>query len=145
MIVDFKWETFTKQFFLQKLAIYFIFLINLYIDIDLVFVEVPQEREKGVYYLFRKFIGILIEGFFFSYEMQQLSKSGQEYFSDPWNYFELAGIVLYSSAVFEDYYHDEITDACKILYVLTILFGLIKVLFLVRVFKNLSFLVMMVI
>jgi len=145
VIIDYKWDTYTKRFFLKKLLLYFIFLLNLYIDIDIVFIDERREREKDIFYFLRKAFGIIIQGFFFTYEMQQLYIAGHEYFFDLWNYFELGGIALYSIAVFEDYYHDIITDQCKMFYVFTILFGLVKVLFLVRVFKNLSFLVMMVI
>ena len=146
VIVEYKWETYTKQFFLNKLAMYFLFLMVLYIDIDRVFIDYYHDgRDKGPGYILRKSIGICIQAFFFTYEMQQLYNAGKEYFSDIWNYFELAGIGLYTMAVYEDWYHDDISDACKIFYVFTILFGLIKVLFLVRVFRDLSFLVMMVI
>jgi len=145
MIVDYKWDTYTRQFFLNKLIIYFIFLGTLYTDIDFVFIPLEGERDKGLYYLCRKAVGIMIQMFFFSYEMQQLYKAGQDYFLDMWNYFELAGIGLYSAAVFEDYYHSEITDLCKVFYIFTVLFCLVKVLFLLRVFKSISFLVMMII
>mmetsp|Transcript_14472 Transcript_14472/g.22443 ORF Transcript_14472/g.22443 Transcript_14472/m.22443 type:complete len:151 (+) Transcript_14472:5568-6020(+) len=148
MIVDYKWDTYTRQFFIDKLIYYFGFLVVFFIDIDYVFIEEDphsDERTKGAWYIARKTMGILIQMFFFIYEMRQLYKSGREYFLDIWNYFELGGICLYFAAVANDWINDDITDVCKMLYVGTILLSLVKVLFLLRVFKYISFLVSMVI
>jgi hypothetical protein len=40
---------------------------------------------------------------------------------------------------------DDVPDTMRIVYSITVLLSLVKVLYLIRVFKNLSFLVMMVI
>lgn len=57
----------------------------------------------------------------------------------------MIGIIVTFIANCMDVFEDEISDTCRILYVLSLLFALVKVLFLIRVSKKMSFLVMMII
>lgn len=146
MIINYKWHTYTKDFFKQKLAIYLVFLILFTIDIEVIFRDFKSvERTKDWFYYCRKVACLSIQTYFILYEFRQMAESIQEYLKDIWNYFELMGIGLYVTGATMDIVQTEITDYCKFFYVLTILFMIIKVLFLVRVFSSISFLVMMLI
>ena len=68
-----------------------------------------------------------------------------DYIRDLWNYGELAGIFLYLAASALDIKNDRVTDSTRILYVLSIMFSLYKIMFLIRTFRQFSFLVQMVI
>ena len=80
---------------------------------------------------------------FFLYEVFQAFNEGQDYWFDEWNYLELGGCVLFFWAAYHDVTKDRITDDIRILFVLSVLFSLIKFVYLVRVFKALNSLVKM--
>ena len=82
---------------------------------------------------------------FLGYEYSQFQKEGYNYLYDFWNYFEVIGIFLTFIANCIDIVSDEISDLNRVLFVLSMLFCLVKVLFLIRVSRQMSFLVMMVI
>ena len=54
---------------------------------------------------------------------------------DFWNYFELLGIFLYQWASILDITNENTSDICRILFVFSVMFSLIKVLYLIRVFR----------
>ena len=60
-----------------------------------------------------------------------------------WNYFELIGMILYYWAGILDFTSPNVTPTMKILFCLSILFTLVKVVYLIRVFRQLNFLVTM--
>jgi len=80
-----------------------------------------------------------------TYEIMQFRKEGSEYFSSFWNYFELTGICSFAAATIMDLCSDTVSDSCRIIYCCSMLFTLVKMLFLIRIFKSLSFLTMMII
>ena len=47
VIIDYKWETYGKSFFMLKFFIYTLFLILYYIDLESIHVD-PHKRIKGV-------------------------------------------------------------------------------------------------
>ena len=58
-IIDYKWETYAKDFFLDKFLIYAVFLLLYYIDLE----SMPGEgieREKGLQFYFFKIVCSLI-------------------------------------------------------------------------------------
>lgn len=141
-MLDYKWETYARDFFMFKLKIYVIFMMFFYWDVE---VQNDPERVKGISFIFTKVVCFSINFYFLSYEITQMINEGFEYLKDMWNYWEVSGILWYFIGSCMDIVSDEITDTIKILYVFSNIFSLIKLLYLIRVFKQLSFLVMMVI
>ena len=68
-----------------------------------------------------------------------------EYFDDFWNYLEVGGMSLYTSGAIYDFLNDKIDDQLKILLSFSIMMCLVKLIYLVRVFSALNFLVTMLI
>lgn len=62
---------------------------------------------------------------------------------DFWNYLEVVGIVCFTWAAILDINNDRPSDLCRILFTVSILLSLIKIMYLIRVFRNLNFLVTM--
>jgi hypothetical protein len=73
----------------------------------------------------------------------QIKKDLANYWHDPWNYLEMAGIMLFFWAAFLDIISEQISDLMRILFCLSVLMSLVKIVYLVRVFKSLNFLVTM--
>ena len=69
------------------------------------------------------------------YELVQLYDEPMEYFSDFWNYLEIGGIILFVYASILDILNDKCTDNMRILFSFSMIFCLIKVVYLVRVFR----------
>jgi hypothetical protein len=62
-----------------------------------------------------------------------------------WNYLEVIGIVIFNIGAVLDFYHTVISVELRVLWCFSIMLSLVKILYLVRVFKQLNFLVTMVI
>ena len=132
---------------MAKLALYFIFLVTFYLDMENYHEcnEITGERIKDNHYYARKVICLVIQIMFMFYEFLQYSKVKKEYFEDNWNLLEVGGIIIFCTASILDISSSEVNDACKILYVLSMIFALMKVLYLIRISKSMSFLVTMMI
>ena len=78
------------------------------------------------------------------YELAQFKIEGRDYLKDPWNYLEVIGIVIFFTAAGLDITNDVVSDATKMLFCMSIMLCLSKVVYLVRVFKSLNFLVTMI-
>ena len=95
-IIDYKWETYGRFFFLFKFCLYLVFLIVYYTEIEnLSDVDDDDFRVKGIMFYTLKAIGMLIQSLFLLYEIVQMFTDGEDYFTDPWNYLELLGNAFY--------------------------------------------------
>lgn len=65
--------------------------------------------------------------------------------SDIWNYLEVTGMIVFYIGAALDIMNPTISNNLRILWCFSVMFSLIKILYLVRVFKQLNFLVTMVI
>jgi hypothetical protein len=77
---------------------------------------------------------IIVEVMFLAYEYIQFKKEGRDYLDDYWNYFEIFGILFYFIASAMDITNTKTSDVCRILFVVSLLFSLFKILYLIRVF-----------
>lgn len=75
----------------------------------------------------------------------QIKNEGHEYFMDFWNYFEVAGMYLFFWAAWLDITGDTVTDRMRIIFSCSVLMSLVKVVYLIRVFKHLNFLATMLV
>mmetsp|Transcript_16574 Transcript_16574/g.25561 ORF Transcript_16574/g.25561 Transcript_16574/m.25561 type:complete len:191 (+) Transcript_16574:1498-2070(+) len=66
-----------------------------------------------------------------------------DYFIDIWNYIELTGNFLFAVGAIRDIYEDEVSDPTRMIVSMSVLLTLAKVVYLIRVFKQLNFLVTM--
>lgn len=72
--------------------------------------------------------------FFFLYEMVQLKIEKLNYFKEMWNYFELLGIFLFTSAAALDLTYDTVQDKLRVLWTFSMMLTLIKILIVIMVF-----------
>ena len=86
----------------------------------------------------------IIQAIFMVYEFAQFKIEGYEYLQDPWNYLEVVGIVIFFTAASLDITNDVVSDETRMLFCTSLLLCLSKVVYLVRVFRNLNFLVTMI-
>ena len=66
-----------------------------------------------------------------------------EYFFDAWNYMELLGNFFYAWGTYLDIMRSELDDEMRLVLSFSVIFTLIKVVYLIRVFRQLNFLVTM--
>lgn len=125
--------------------LYSIFLVLYYVDLESLPVDEANSRIKDLQFYVLKSICGLVMFLFAIFEMMQLNNEGQEYFLDAWNYFEILGILLYYYAATLDIINTHTTTLMRILFSCSILMSLVKIVYLVRVFKQLNFLVTMLI
>ena len=143
-IIDYKWNTYGKDFFLYKFYLYLIFLIFYYIDVEsLDRVDDTSPRVKDALFWMCKAVGLIIQSLFFGYELVQIWIDGYDYFTDSWNYLEVSGNIFYAWGAIIDISNDKITDFGRMVISISILFTLAKVVYLLRVFRQLNFLVTM--
>mmetsp|Transcript_26614 Transcript_26614/g.40620 ORF Transcript_26614/g.40620 Transcript_26614/m.40620 type:complete len:304 (-) Transcript_26614:2409-3320(-) len=124
--------------------LYIIFLVFYYVDLESI--HHPSEdgtRNKNFLFFLCKTSCFFVQGLFILYELVQMKVDGKNYLFDPWNYFELMGSFLYILGAAWDINEDYVDDKMKILFSIITLFGLIKVVYLIRVFRQLNFLVTM--
>ena len=101
-------------------------------------------RIKDSSFWIRKIVCSIIIILQLIYEMVQVYQEGSQYFQSKENFFDIVGILFYFIASGMDIMNDIVSDYCRILFVFCLLFSLFKMLFLIRVFKSLSFLTKMV-
>ena len=109
----------------------------------------PQEadvsRDKDIKFFLNKLACAIVQLIFFIYEIAQVRNEGSEYFEDFWNYFELTGMFLFFWAAYLDITLPFVTHQMRILFSQSVLMCLVKIVYLIRVFKQLNFLVTMII
>ena len=143
-IIDFKWEAYGRVYFFQKFLLYMAFLLIYYIDMEtLSITDDDGKRVKGVFFYFAKIVCSFIQLFFFIYEIKQVQIEGYSYFEDVWNYMELGGNIFFAIGCYWDIVNDTITNDMRIVFAFSIIFTLLKVVYLIRVFQKLNFLVTM--
>lgn len=82
---------------------------------------------------------------FTAYELVQVKKEGKDYFEDVWNYLEVTGMIVFYIGAGLDIKNETISQELRVLWCFSVMFSLIKIIYLVRVFKQLNFLVTMII
>ena len=69
-IIDYKWNTFAKKFFLAKFIIYALFVFAYYVDLESIHHgDENGHRVKGIQFIVCKSIGFIIQFGFFVYEL----------------------------------------------------------------------------
>ena len=155
-IIQFKWETYTKHYYYKRLTITLCFIFSLLFD--LIFCQmfldfdVNQKCIEGS----RWICGSIIF-FFFWDEVKQFSREDTKckYFTSWWNIFDILTILVYIiyipiSFLFTTNYKDPYRYLSDKSYVvvafqcLIVILTFVKIIFFLRVFEGLSFLVQMV-
>ena len=144
-IIDYKWQVYGLNFFLSKFYLYILYMFTLYYDLETLNEDFKNgKRTKDIWFIIRKSVCFLIQLIFIIYEIIQFKKDMIDYIHDYWNYIEFCSISLFIWASSLDMLWEEISDLCRVIYVCCLIFSLLKIIYLVRVFKNMSKLVMMI-
>lgn len=91
-----------------------------------------------------KVITCIIMLLFFLYEAVQFKSAGYSYFEEEWNYFELMGICLFFWGAFLDVSSEGVNDHLRVVWVISLILTLIKILVVITVFPQFNFLVIMI-
>lgn len=86
---------------------------------------------------------MLIMFLFLLYELMQFKIERQNYLKEIWNYFELAGIIIFFWGAVVDIRSTHITETLRIIWTFSLMMTLIKILIIIQVFPQLNFLVIM--
>lgn len=121
------------------------FIISYYVDLQTIPLDKDAARVKELGFYINKAICAIIQLGFFCYELIQIRNEGSEYFEDFWNYFEVLGMILFFWAAYLDVTLTHVNHTMRILFSCSIMMCLVKVVYLIRVFKQLNFLVTMLI
>mmetsp|Transcript_42439 Transcript_42439/g.65116 ORF Transcript_42439/g.65116 Transcript_42439/m.65116 type:complete len:147 (+) Transcript_42439:2601-3041(+) len=119
-----------------------VFLVFYYIDL-LSLDEAEGYRHKGLKFILCKSVCFFVQTLFFVYELVQMYLDGSDYFTDSWNYLELLGNFLYGWGAVLDIINPQVTDTTRILISVSVAMTLAKIVYLIRVFRQLNFLVTM--
>ena len=90
VIIDYKWETYTKNFFIMKFLIFITYIIVFFWDIEMLYPKDGSLRLKDDWYYFRKGVCFSLQFYLLFYEIKTMFSNFREYIEDKWNYFELA-------------------------------------------------------
>jgi hypothetical protein len=140
VIIDYKWETYTRNFFLYQLLLYSVYLVSFYWDMHTLY-ETVDKRDKNKRFWLNKLLGLIIHSIYLTYEALQAWLVRWDYLSDSWNLLQVTASIVYLFAAYWDAVNESPTDNVRMLYVACTYFTLSRVLYLIRVFKELSFLV----
>lgn len=134
-----------------KFYLYLVFLVGYVYDMESIHAteltedgQVTDVRKKDWVFYTVKAVCSIIQAIFMIYEFAQFKIEGYDYLKDPWNYLEVVGIVIFFTAAVLDITNDVVSDATRMLFCTSLLLCLSKVVYLVRVFRNLNFLVTMI-
>ena len=129
----------------MKFIFYGIFIVVYLADLNQTKTYYDEEEFRTKNFLFYTYKGIesVVQGSFLAYEIIQMRLDFKDYLTDVWNYLELLGIVFWAWAAVLDILESDITNLIKTLFSLSIMFSLIKIMYLIRVFRQLNFLVTM--
>lgn len=153
MLIDFKWNTYTKHFFMAKFFLYFAFVGFYYVDIEsgLQHMRLHKSRISHLSFFLTKGITMFVMFLFLLYEIQQFKIEKAMYIRDVWNYMEVLGITVFYLGAYIDIerqYENPTSlsnsnDFLRVIWTLSLLLTLVKILIVIQVFPQLNFLVIM--
>lgn len=77
MIIDYKWNTYCRTFFLQKFLIFVIYIISFYFTLESTHITNQDgSRRKGLKFIILKLVSGSVQIFFLVYEFIQFKKEG---------------------------------------------------------------------
>lgn len=104
MLIDFKWNTYTKHFFMVKFFLYVTFVFFYYVDIEtgLLHMQLHVSRFDHMSFVLTKGITMFIMFLFLLYEIQQFVIDKAAYIRGGENYLELMGITVFFVGAYVD-------------------------------------------
>ena len=97
-VVQFKWETYTKNQFIARFRKLLIFIVALLSDLLLGKI-LENQNAKDINFITSKSVCSLVIIYFAQYELRQIRANYKGYFSSYWNIFDLLLIIVYSSYI----------------------------------------------
>lgn len=105
MIIDYKWTTYTRSYFVKQFLIFLLFVLAYFLDVNWIGLTADNDSDdtdtsadttSRIFWLvILRAAGVLLIGFFFLKEIQSMIQEGWEYFSTFWNYSDLSLYVGY--------------------------------------------------
>jgi hypothetical protein len=144
VIIDYKWETYGRQFFINQLVMFCTYIVFFQLDMETISsTPVNGLRIKDFKFYAFKVICLSLQCFFLFYKLSQLYLLKIWYFSSWDINMQVASLLFYILGAYLDFTNDYITDNCKIVYSMSMLLSLTNTLRLIKVFKEFSYLVIM--
>lgn len=144
-VINHKWKKFTKSFYLRQFLLLLLFTLSLIIDLW-TFADKEQSAPSDSWITTQRVLSRLVcsmaIAYFFYFETKELLKEGFSYFKSKWNIFDICLNLTYGFYVLFSFFLEEVT--IKYVQCLIILLTLLKVMFYLRIFDGISFLVQMV-
>jgi hypothetical protein len=141
-VIEYKWETYAhhQHYFGFAMHIFYIATITLYIINTFLIGQYGQATNS--WFTYAMVVGIIYP---FCYDTLQFYEQGWDYFKDPWNYtdllFQWSGII---NIIFKFTIPEQDDMRSVISMVILLLLALIKTMFFMRIFDNLSPLVTLI-
>ena len=142
-MISFKWEKYTKNFFLYQFVLFLLFITAYFLDIY--FYSIQNTDRSIVEMIIIKVFCLILIGCLAVYEFLQFlnEESKRDYFKDFWNYVDFLIITMYPTLVGADL--SGLTPAyVTIGNCLFLVLMFLKLCFYLRIFESFSFLVSMI-
>jgi hypothetical protein len=95
LIIEFKWQNYTRAFFAVQLFLFLIFTVAFIVDVISIS-RVGFDVDNSVQ-LVTRIICIVVTAIFALYEMVDLCRGAREYLGKFWNLNDLANILVYTT------------------------------------------------
>ena len=139
VIINFKWNTYTYRYFRNYFVLWLLFNAIFIIDISFCNKNYGADNDLALY--FSRGICQFILLWFFKIEIRELFKNRWYYFSSGWNVCDLVLQLVYPAYILVSFLHKSDFYVIKSFQSAIIMLSFIKLLFFLRIFKNLSFLI----
>eukprot|EP00347_Sterkiella_histriomuscorum_P005927 403354731 len=147
IIIDFKWNQYTKSFFKKQFFIFLVFCFSFIFEVmySLIYLNrredpIVDDRNPIVLYSF-KAVSLIVLSYFFVYELKQaIIQKG--YLMEIWNFFDYSLIISYLAEIILDELAPS-SDALVITKILIVTLIFLKICFFLRIYNGFSFLVSM--
>lgn len=166
LIIDYKWKTYTVNFFKKKFMLYIIYMATFSVGCQLMLaneseavneavvgLSAEQANDKSLnsiklakdeMFWLTQIIGLILQAGYFVYELLQAKTEGSVYWSDGWNYLELFEPIVFVIGFILKLENEHMTDGIKHCLCMSCFLTLMKFLNLVRCFREMSYLVVMI-
>lgn len=95
IIIDYKWDKYTKHFFLGQFYMFLLFALSFFLDIMIIGINADQMQLTSLIF---KAVCILVLLYFTMYEISQAKKEGFiNYLSSAWNYIDMMLTISYTA------------------------------------------------
>ena len=139
LIIEFKWQKYTRAFFAVQLFLFLIFTVAFILDVISIS-RVGFDVDNSLQ-LVTRIICIVVTVIFALYEMVDFFRGVRDYLGKFWNLNDSANILVYTTFFILSFAGPQHVYALKSLQCVVVIVAFIKLCYLIRIFTKLSFLV----